>query len=340
MTRSASEPQPAARLAVTNEGVSRTRRKSVGDRNKTGARLLRSTAERFYDAEVDIDWDAPIDEDKLWMSEHRVSLYGTKLWDKLTPEQRKELGKHELVSILSFGIYAEAGLSTMLFQSVLKSRALVDDHVRYALAEIGEETRHSIMFSRLINKTGLKPYLLPKIARKLSGVITLLPIGPSAYGGTLLIEEILDRGQREVMNDPNVQPHARQLMKIHVLEEARHITYAREQLVRGMEKAGPLSKAFHRIVLATMANGVFPVLVNPRVYRSVGINPLRGFLVAFTSDQYVRNTKFVAEPMARFFHDAGMAEGRVTRLLWRLTRGVPDDILAEWNGEKPDSREK
>lgn len=337
MAQTASQPRP---LAVTTDGASQTRRKTVGDRNKTGARLLRSTAEKFYDGEVDIDWDAPVDPGKLWMSEHRVSLYGTKLWDQLTPAQRKELGRHEMVSILSFGIVAEAGLSTMLYQTVLKSDELVDDHVRYALAEIGEETRHSIMFSRLINKIGLRPYLLPKIARRLSGVIGLAPIGPSAYGGALLIEEILDRGQREVMNDPDVQPHARQLMKIHVLEEARHITYAREQLVRGMEQAGPMSRAFHRVVLALLANGVFPVLVNPRVYKSVGINPLRGFLVAFTSDQYARNTKFVAEPMARFFYDAGMAEGRVTRLLWRLTRGVPDDILAEWNGEKPDSREK
>lgn len=337
MAEPAAKPRP---IAVTTEGASQTRRKSVGDRNKTGARLLRATAEKFYDAEVDIDWDAPVDPEKLWMSQHRVSLYGTKLWDKLTPEQRKELGKHELVSILSFGIYAEAGLSTMLFQTVIKSPKLVDDHVRYALAEIGEETRHSIMFSRLINKAGLKPYLLPKLARRLSGVVGLAPIGPSAYGGTLLIEEVLDRGQREVMNDPNVQPHARQLMKIHVLEEARHITYAREQLVRGMEKAGPASKAFHRVVLAVLANGVFPVLVNPRVYRSVGINPLRGFWTAFTSDQYVKNTKFVSEPMLRFFYDAGMMEGRVTRTLWRISRGVPDDILAEWKGDKPDSREK
>lgn len=64
-------------------------------------------------------------------------------------------------------------------------------------------------------------------------------------------------------------------------------------------EAGPVAKAFHRVVLAVLANGVFPVLVNPRVYRSVGIHPLRGFLAAFFSDQYVRNTKFMAEPMAR-----------------------------------------
>lgn len=92
------------------------RRKTVGDRNRTAQRLLRSTAERSYDGEVDIDWDAPLDPEKQWIPEHRQSLYGTGLWDKLTQEQRDELGKHELVSVLSFGIYAEAGLSTMLLR--------------------------------------------------------------------------------------------------------------------------------------------------------------------------------------------------------------------------------
>lgn len=322
-------------LAVTTDGAAQTKRRSVGDRQKTAARLLRSSAEKFYDAEVDIDWDAPVQEGKRWLSEHRVSLYGTKLWDKLTPEQRVELGKHEIVSILSFGILAEAGLSTMLFKTVLTSDNPADDAVRYSLTEIGEETRHSVMFSRAINKAGLKPYLVPKfIRRSITTGAGLIPIGPSAWGGTLLIEEVLDRGQREVMNDPEVQPHLRQLMKIHVLEEARHITYAREELVRSMDKLGPVGKAFHRVLLGVMVNGVFPVLVNPLVYRSVGINPVRGFLTAFLSDQYVRNAKFISEPMLRFFYDAGMIEGRLTRRLYRLSRALPEDILAELKAGK------
>ncbi|MBJ8339110.1 diiron oxygenase [Antrihabitans sp. YC3-6] len=320
--------------AVTTAGASTVRRKTVGDRQKTAQRLLRSTADRSYDGELDIDWDAPIDPDKKWMPEHRQSLYGTKLWEKLTQEQRNELGKHEAASVLSFGIYAESGLSTMLLRGILESGSLADDHARYALAEIGEETRHSTMFSRLVNITGVEPYLMPKGARKFLRLAGLIPIGPSSFAGTLLIEELLDRLQREAMNDPELQPHMRQLMKIHVLEEARHITYAREELVRAIDARGKASNAFHRLVFAVMVLGVYPVLVNPLVYRSVGISPWEGFLAAMTSPNYRANATFAGEPLLRFGHEVGMLDGAVTRRIFKLSRSVPQDILDELDRDR------
>ncbi|MBF6210041.1 diiron oxygenase [Nocardia puris] len=329
MTLDASTPP-----IVTTAGASTARRRTVGDRQKTAQRLLRSTAERAYDGELDIDWSAPPDPHRKWMPEHRQSLYGTALWDRLTQEQRDELGKHEAVSVLSFGIYAEAGLSLVLWRSVLESGDPSDDHTRYALAEIGEETRHSTMFSRLVNLTGVRPYVQPRWTRTALRLAGLIPIGPSSYAGTLLIEELLDRLQREAMNDPELQPHLRQLMKIHVLEEARHITYAREEMVRAIEARGKLSNALHRMVFGVMITGVYPVLINPNVYRSVGISPWRGFLAMMTSPNYRANATFAAEPLLRFCHEAGFLDGVVTRRLARASRAVPDDILDDLFGRK------
>lgn len=318
---------------LTTAGASTTRGRNVGDRQKTAQRLLRSTADRAYDGELDINWDAPIEADKRWTSEHRQSLYGTKLWNKLTEAQQIELGRHEMVSVLSFGILAEVGLSAMLLRGVLESDGLVDDHCRYALAEIGEETRHSTMFGRLINKSGLPPYMTPKFSRKILRLTGLIPLGPSAYAGTLLIEEVLDRLQREMMNDPQVQPHVRQLMKIHTLEEARHITYAREELVRSIAARGKVSNAFHRGVFAVMVLGVFPVLINPRVYKSVGISPLRGMIAAQVSPQYKKNTVFAGEPLLRFAYEAGFIKGAVSTRILRMARSLPDDIVDELTGK-------
>lgn len=311
-------------VKLTTDDAPDVRARSVGAREKTAARLLKSTANKFYDAEVDIDWDAPLQEGKHWMPEHRVSLYGTPLWDELTPAQRIELGKHEIVSILSFGIYAETFLSANLLR--VFGRGNLSDHSLYAMAEIGEESRHSIMFGKLIEKAGVKPYLLPKSTMFWVKLGQFLPLGPATYGVTLLIEEVLDRGQREAMNDPGMQPHLRQLMKIHVLEESRHITYAREEMVRGMASTNRLNRAIHRLILAAAANITFPLLINPRVYRSVGINPLRGIRTAMSSETYKINTQFVSEPMIRFFVDAGMYEGALTKWLWRKTKAMPDDI--------------
>ena len=62
--------------------------------------------------------------------------------------------------------------------------------------------------------------------------------GPSAYASILVAEELLDTWQRELMKDERVQPITRMVARIHVLEEARHMTFAREEVKRQMR--GPL----------------------------------------------------------------------------------------------------
>lgn len=315
-------------MSSVEQGRSRTSEaeRSV-DRERTAARLLKSSAERFYDPDVDIAWDAPWVEGKAWLPERRVSLYGTKLWDKLTPDQRIELGKQELVSLLSFGIWAEAVLTGILLR-VVGHGPVTSNHSRYALTEVADEARHSTMFARLIEKTGIPAYKQPVVSRLLARAVALMPIGPATYGGTLLIEEVLDRGQREAMADPDVQPHVRQLMRIHVLEEARHISYARAELRRGLEKRNALRRAPHRVALAGFATIFYPLMVTPRVYRSVGISPTRGFVAAMRNPQYRDNLTFLSEPMLRYFAEVGMYDGAVTKFLWKLTRSVPEDLAA------------
>ncbi|HLI36590.1 MAG TPA: diiron oxygenase, partial [Streptosporangiaceae bacterium] len=73
------------------------------ERERHAERLLRSTAARSYDPELDIDWSAPLDEGKGFLLEHRCSLYGTALWERLSPAQRLELRKHEAASVTGTG---------------------------------------------------------------------------------------------------------------------------------------------------------------------------------------------------------------------------------------------
>ncbi|WP_029902332.1 AurF N-oxygenase family protein [Nocardia brasiliensis] len=317
--------------AVSTAGMSTTRAKNVGDRQKTAQRLLRSAADRAYDGEVDINWDAPLEPGKRWMLDHRQTLYGTYLWDRLTDEQRSTLGMHEAVSALSFGILAETALSTFLLRQVIEYQNPGDEHSRYALAEVGEETRHSTMFSRMINKSGLRAYqpFIPKPLLKAVRLVGLVPMGPATLAGLLLVEETLDRLQRENMDDPQIQPHMRQLNKIHVLEEARHITYAREELVRQIAARGKLVNAAHRLAFAVMVFGIQPAIVTPRVYRSVGIHPLHGLVVALLNPHYQENAKFAGEMLLRYGYEVGLVRGAVTTRILRLARALPDDVLAE-----------
>src|SRR5699024_2909894 len=134
-----------------------TRSLHGNDREKTAERLLKSSANKFYDPEVDIDWDAPLVEGKRYVPERHSTLYGTELWEQLTPEQRIELGKHEIASIASNGIWFEVLLMQMLLREVYREDP-TSRHAQYALTEVADECRHSTMFARMTERIGCPPY--------------------------------------------------------------------------------------------------------------------------------------------------------------------------------------
>src|SRR5690625_2089313 len=85
-------------------------------REESGRSLLRSAATMTYDPIVDIDWDAPLDPDKLYVPEHRATLYRTPMWETMSRQQRIDLTRHEIASIASMGIWFETILMQMLIR--------------------------------------------------------------------------------------------------------------------------------------------------------------------------------------------------------------------------------
>jgi len=288
----------------------------ASQREKIAERLLKSSAARSYDPAVDIDWSAAVVPGKYYLPEHRVSLYGTELWQRMTPEQRYELGKHEIISITSFGIYSEVALMHLLLK-VVTQRDPTSRHAQYALTEVADECRHSTMFGRGIEKSGLDPYPAPWWFRHLLNLTLLAPIGPATYGGTLLVEEVTDRLQRESMADEDIQPIIRMINKIHVLEEARHISFARAEVNRMMPKIGRVELAFNRLALAMAAPFLVRLMLHPDVYRAVGLNPRTARKVARANPHYRESVRWMGERIVGFLTEAGMINGVLTKALWR-----------------------
>jgi hypothetical protein len=289
-------------------------------REATALRLLQSSAEHSYDPDVDIDWEAPEEDDKLFLPEELVTLYGTPLWDTMTDEQKRDLGRYELAWITSTGIFAELGLMTML----VRVAALHDptkSHVHYALTEIADECRHSTMFSRALEAHRRDgdpaPLRLPKGAIRIARLAgALLPIGPVSWAGTLMVEDILDKLQRETMNDERVQPRVRMVNRIHVLEEARHMTYARDELTRSVRRSGPVGMALSRLTVALLAYTNPMLQMHPRVYKDVGLDPYEARRQALANPHRQEALARHSERFVATMEDAGLIKGRVTKALW------------------------
>jgi hypothetical protein len=285
------------------------------DRERVADRLLRSTAARSYDPEIDIDWSAPPEPDKIFLPEHRSTLYGTPLWDKLTPEQRRELGKHEAASVAGFGIWLEAILMRLLAKVAYEENPAIR-HVQYALAEMAEECRHSTMFARLTEWMGVPYYGPPRHVHALGRLLTATAHGPAMWGAILIGEEITDRFQREMAADDSIQPVIRMVNKIHILEEARHIGFARAELTRSAAKLSLAELPMQRAVLGRVALIVARHLISPEVYRSVGLDPAQAHRVALANPAHHETIRYGGEKMVAFLREAGMIGPPATRL-WR-----------------------
>ena len=285
----------------------------VTDREDLGRRLLVSSAKASYDPLTEIDWDAPVDAGRYAMPPHRISLYGTYLWDQLSEEQRRELSRQEAASIASSGIWFEAILMQMLMRYMYHQDASTN-HIQYAYTEIADECRHSIMFARLVRKLGARHDRRDPVAYGAGWIIKSFSNGPLTFAATLFVEELLDQGQREIMGDESLEPLMRAVCRIHVTEEARHMRYAREELFRIMPEQPRFARAISRAVLALLAVVSTDRLISPAAYARVGLDPKVAKRVARANPHRRASMAWLSRQAVETFEAAGLIKGTARRI--------------------------
>ncbi|MGH4014242.1 MAG: AurF N-oxygenase family protein [Pseudonocardiaceae bacterium] len=287
----------------------------IPDREDTAQRLLQTSAKHSYDPAVEIDWDAPLGPDRYFIAPHRSSLYGTELWDRLSEQQRVELTKHEVASLYSMGIWFETILMQMLVRHVY-DRPKGSAHARYAWTEIADECRHSVMFSRTAEKFGAPEYGPDWIVHQLGRLFKTTSNGTLTFGATIYVEEILDALQREQMADQSLQPVVQKVARIHVIEEARHIRYAREETLRQWPRLGRLGRAYSRFILAVVVYFATTRLVDPKAYAAAGLDVDEAVAAAAANPHWRQTKQFAARKVISFFNEVGLIAGP-GKLLWR-----------------------
>jgi hypothetical protein len=287
-------------------------------REEFSERLLKGTVKKSYEPVVDIDWDAPLDPDKFFLPQKSVSLYGTSIWEEMSRAQRIELSRQELVNTLSAGIWFENILNQALLRTILH-RDPTSKETHYALTELGDETRHMVMFGKAIERVGAKP-MQPRLYQRM--IINTLPLmfrGSVLWVAALIGEEIFDSLQRQMMDDPELQPMVQRLMRIHVTEEARHIQFARD----GARKRVTDMPRLNRLWVSNIngAGGLFFrfLFSNPVPYRRVGLDAHEARRLARSSPH--RHEVQVAgfAPLAAFLTEVGLM-GPIARRVWKRTR--------------------
>ncbi|WP_432586712.1 diiron oxygenase [Streptomyces sp. HD1123-B1] len=293
----------------------------IKDRERVAQRLLESSAKHSFDPDKELDWDAPFEPDKWYWPPELVSLYDTPMWRRMSEEQRHLLAKHEGAALLSLGIWFEVILMQLLVRHIYDKPA-TSAHVRYALTEIADECRHSMMFARLINKGGIDEYPVSRLHHNIARFFKTVSTTPGSFTATLLGEEVLDWMQRLTFPDDRVQTLVRGVTRIHVVEEARHVRYAREELRRQMVTAPRWEQELTRVTAGEFARIFSRAFVNPRVYSDVGLDRREAVAQVRASGHRREVMQTGAKRLTDFLDDIGVLRG-MGRRMWQSSGLLP-----------------
>jgi hypothetical protein len=281
------------------------REPEVSDRETIARRLLDSSEQLSYDPAKEVDWETPLDTDFHGASPEWSTLYGTSYWAEMTPEQQRELTRQEAASVASTGIWFEMILQQMILRDFY-AKDPTDPAFQWALTEIADECRHSIMFARGAAKLRAPAYRPTRFVVEMGRVFKATATGEAAYAAILVAEEVLDVMQRDWMRDERVVPFVRTINNIHVVEESRHMKFAREETRRRLEGAGRVRRQINALVVSIASFFIVTSMVNAKVYENAGLDGERARREAKVNQHHKSMLRSSCSGLMEFLHSAGL----------------------------------
>ncbi|HEY5887386.1 MAG TPA: diiron oxygenase [Acidimicrobiales bacterium] len=253
----------------------------------------------------------------------------------LTPEQRATLSREEVASLLESGVRFETVLISAFALALAESRHILDARSTYALHEMGEETRHSRAFLRLVEHIGpTAPRLLlhgiPMFVRK-QIQRGLMRHDVLLYVFVLAGEEIPDLMQKLASEHPETDRLLAEVNRYHRQEEARHLAFARMRLPELQRESSRWERWRMRHTVPFGIHRLFDSMLDPGVYAAVGLPPLRTWVQANRSERRLALRYEACRPIldaviAAGFLEAGRVPGPWRRLCHvdKAGRPLPD----------------
>jgi hypothetical protein len=298
-----------------------TARHTRDEAEPTVDRLSKASARRVIEPDVEIVGSVgpgQIIPDEL------LSVAGLDL--DLTPEQRAILSREELASILCEGIRFESLLMSGFGLAMAQTEKLANTRVTYALHEIGEETRHSRMFIRVVQQ--IEPVAVSPFEHGIHGVVKRwwlrhLINWPAVFCVLVLAgEEIPDLIQKRTSEHPDTDEFVRAVNKYHRQEEARHLAFARTVFPELWANSDYLQRWRVRHVAPLVVAAMSAILIHPGVYETIGLPKWKTWKKAQLSAPMVKLRQDATRPiLATLIKDGAIKVGHVPPA-WRWLTGT------------------
>jgi hypothetical protein len=283
-------------------------------------RLIKISKERPLMPETYIPWQQEPEDDDIFMPEALISLHGLEIYDTLTPVQKLELGRHELVQVIASYAWGECLFCLFMTRHILTLPLDNVEH-RFLLRELIEEFRHQEMFGQAINKLGGQPIKQSGLHKFFGEFSNKYLPADYLFMGSVSIELVTDIYGDHARKAPNIYPVLKKMFDLHSIEEARHIIFTKNLLKTYAAKAGYIKRTLYSYVILFNILFVRTMYVKKEIFERIGLeNPDKVYQLAAKNFK----TKFAETCLKDIieFVDSWRGFNSATRWAWRWVLGA------------------
>jgi hypothetical protein len=220
-----------------------------------------------------LDWRT-LGLDSYWLPAEAVSLYGLPEFDALSDAARIRLSQYELLGIAQTIVAAER----LAMEATARRLRGAEPNPEYAfmLHEMREEAGHTLMFLRLASASKLElPHWRTALPRSARPLARLLPNEVLYWFMRVVAQDVPDKLNRYVRRNagPDVSAFVRQMIALHMMDEARHLAYARRRLDLALSARRRLLAPVVQLLCDRLFNGFIRAFFWPRaeLYERAGL---------------------------------------------------------------------
>ena len=177
-----------------------------------------------WNVSKDIDWAQAFDIEQGVLADEMMDIYGTPMWDRLTPAERGELNMRFANWRLGVLLYGEHG--AMLLCSQLVECVSGTDAKFFQATQVVDEARHNEVLNRYVTERlgGLR-YPLPDFERELFDTLLSDSRWTVKTIGLQLVAETFAVALFRMLAETSKDPLLRQICKLILQDESRHMGF-------------------------------------------------------------------------------------------------------------------
>jgi hypothetical protein len=247
----------------------------------------------------------------------------------LDADQAVAFSRYALAAVTQAGLQLEGILMAGFGLQIVRTDDYTDPRITYLLHELGEETRHSRLFARLLDQlptpapNPMGNRVFETVARRVVDQVIHRPA--LLYTMVLAGEEIPDLMQKRAADHPDTDPFVREVNRYHRQEEARHLAFARMMLPEVWERSSLADRTMVRFAAPTFIREMYENMIHAGVFGAVGLPAMPTWQAARNHPGRVDMRVEATRPVLRALVDAGALErGHIPRA-WRALCQVDPD---------------